>query len=278
MLHWRTVLVIVISIPIVVTESFDTYPGLDYKLSLCVWSDRTPVQTLELLLQCMRASIFRCLEFHQPQPMEHMESHLMCGVINSGFNIKPMHWDIKIYSPLKLLINILHFHILHSIRCQKASVKLIADSEDKKHYCGKLAPFFVSFLSTAKVTYDEIFDFYYGYHFVLYYEGVNRTQTVQEIYLTSDKAIIENTYVYPGFYQRNFNQLFVFVAKEVHKFVIDIIAHVAVHIHDGPGPKSPVLDVHFNPDGSTSFSFTASLGCIAAMIPGINSYSASHDN
>ena len=268
---WRSVLIIVITQSIVMAETFGTCPGLDYKLSLCVRPDRTQVQTLDLLLQCVRASIFRCLEFHQPQPMEHMESHFICGVINSGFSNEPMHWDIKVCFPFRLLINTLHFHIFHSVRCQKASVKLIADGEDKKHYCGKLAPFSVSFVSTkAKVTYDEISDFYYGYHFVLYYEGVNRTQTVPEIYPTPNAGFINNTYVYPGLYQRNMNQLIVFVAKAINRLSIEILTHVTVHIHDGPGPLSSVLDVHFNQSGFASFVFTASLGCIAATVPVIS--------
>ena len=267
----RIVLAVVISITIVSSETFGTCPGLDFKLSLCVRSASSHVRTLELLFRCVRTSIFRCLEFPQPQQVPYVESHLICGVINSGLSMKTMHWDIKVYFPLHLLIKILRFHIPHSVRCQKASVKLAADVGENKRYCGKLEPFNVSFLSTkGNVTYNETSDFYYGYHFVLYYEGVTRTQTIQEVYIISDKFIINNTYVYAGFHQLTMNQQYMFVANQAKVFALNITSHVTLHVHDGPGPLSPVPKIYFDHNGFALLDFTASLGYIAATVPFIS--------
>ena len=131
-----------------------------------------------MLLGCIHKSFYRCLEFHEPQDQSHVEAHLICGVINTGFDIKPAQWNIQVYSSLQTSIQILHFHVPTSHQCQKASLRLSSRTESQQ-YCGKLAPFAISFAhNQVKVGYNEIFDFYYGYHAVLYYEGVYIIQNI----------------------------------------------------------------------------------------------------
>ena len=89
MAHYcKSLWTIVISLTLVSSQTLGTCPGLDFKISLCVKGARSEVQTLELLYRCAMQSLHRCLEFHQPQHHSHVESQLICGVKNSGFDIE----------------------------------------------------------------------------------------------------------------------------------------------------------------------------------------------
>ena len=116
-------LVTMISLTSVSSGALDTGSGLDYKLSLCVDGYRNQVlEALGSFFKCVRSSFYRCLEFHQPQHENRIELHLICGVINSGFDMKPTQWTIKVCSPLHISIRMLHFHIAHLKECKNAYV------------------------------------------------------------------------------------------------------------------------------------------------------------
>ena len=159
----------------------------------------------------------------------------------------------------------LHFHIPHSIQCQRASL-VIAKDKSKK-CCGKLAPFSTSFPgSKVTIIYSEAFDYYYGYYFVLYYEAVNAIYIVHEFYGMSPTGFVDKTFIYPGIPITNLKQQYIFVANELKFVHLSIISNVSVRVHDGPGKLSPKLEL-IDRYPSTVVNFTGSLGYVVATVP-----------
>ena len=160
----------------------------------------------------------------------------------------------------------LHFHIPHTVQCQKAFLA-ISTKENSKKYCGKLVPFSTSFQeSQVNIIYHELFAYYYGYYFVIYYEAVNVTYTIQEFYWISQQDLIDNTIVYPGFHRGSLNQQFIFVAHDLKFVRLFIVSSIFIQVHDGPGKLSPKLEA-YNDNNSSSVNFTGSLGFIVIAVP-----------
>ena len=121
------------------------------------------------------------LLFHKPLTDPHAEIRPLCGVINTGNQLKAHTWHIVVPSTFSLYINFLHFYLPMSPDCKfgtRVLLKVInKDSEPTVYtYCGHRVPWYISFLlSRVIINCSTEYDTPPGFYFVVTFQAFDRT-------------------------------------------------------------------------------------------------------
>ena len=157
------------------------YVGIRYQLHRCLCDSYSLPSCLTQQQACLQSSIFSCLLFHKPLAEHHAEIRPLCGVINTGYQLKAHTWHIAVPSTFCLYINFLHFYLPMSPNCKFGTRVLLKvfnkDSEPTVYtYCGHCVAWYMSFLlSQVIINCSTEYDTPPGFYFVVTFQSFDST-------------------------------------------------------------------------------------------------------
>ena len=151
---------------------------LKYQLQKCSKRQQSIQSAFSQLLQCIEASVYRCVFLHEPLGREYItEVKGACGVINQGQQLRPYTWTISVHSKYSLSINFLHFHLPalvspRHLTCEHIAVLLRAPGYPERRYCGYRMPWTNSISHPyANIIFFKEQELLKGYYFVITFEA-----------------------------------------------------------------------------------------------------------
>ena len=86
--------------------------NFDYEIIKCLAHKKTYALTFKHLYLCYRKSIYQCAVNVTPSKLSSKTSHIICGVINSGYlDAKLKTWMIKVLDTAEIHLEFLNFNI-----------------------------------------------------------------------------------------------------------------------------------------------------------------------
>ena len=245
--------------------------GIRYQLHRCLCISNSLSSCLTQQQACLQSSIYRCLLFHKPIADPRAEIRPLCGVINTGKQLKAHKWHIAVPSAFGLYINFLHFYLPMSPNCKFGTRVLLRvinkDSEPTVHtYCGHRVPWYLSFLlSPVIIDCNTEHDTPAAFYFVVTFQAFDSmlpsivlTQVNEYEGLRNVKyKYLKNNDWFP-YYEKLFTFAYLsigqersFVEMEIHFHIIEqVYLRIKLHsspetfsqmtIYDGPGILSPI--------------------------------------
>jgi hypothetical protein len=214
---------------------------------------------VSLQLFCVESAIHRCSLFHAPRQHQHVYRGKLCGVINTGENIRSQTWKISVPRQFGLYIDFLQFHLPSSPGCEHcAHVTVTFDGQRdvvSYMYCGYRTPWYLGLLENkAVVTLKEgtrpppI-----GFYFILTYYAFDYlapSVSVQMLMETADSSKAGRMDLYKTLFinvDQSYKKLRVDLHFMIHAKVMDTIRlnykkEFDVEVYDGPGPLSPLAE------------------------------------
>ena len=231
----------------------DVNIDLQYQLRKCISRSSSVFSAIAQQLWCLKASLFRCLLFHEPTNRQHEETEMLCGVINSGQQIKPHTWHIALTNKYSLYIDFLHFLLPMSPHCKSTatvSIKSLQLEQPTHTYCGYRMPWHISFFhSHARVQCIAEYNTPQGFHFVMTFQSF-------DIQLSSVSLVQLNEHElhFKAFTVANLaiGKALSFHETEIQLHIVIMVCNKIVlqhspsallklKIYDGPGPLSPEI-------------------------------------
>ena len=124
--------------------------------------------------------------------MHYAEIRPLCGVINTGNQLKAHTWHIAVPFTFSLYINFLHFYLPMSPNCKFGTRVLLTvinkDSEPTVYiYCGHRVPWDISFLlSRVIINCSTEYDTPAGFYFLVTFQAFDSTYTTLSSTHTSE--------------------------------------------------------------------------------------------
>ena len=157
---------------LVQAEIGDVNVGLHYEVSQCVCDSSSLHECLTQQFLCLKSSIFRCLQFHEPLTNQYYEIGTLCGVINTGGQLMTHTWHITVHYGFSLQLKFLHFHLPGTIHCVPGTTVSVNTTDINHKYCGHRVPWNIAFpQSHATVKSNTEYHTPRGFHFVMIYRA-----------------------------------------------------------------------------------------------------------
>ena len=152
------------------------WTGLDTSLAKCLNVLQNYVADLNVMQVCYKSSLYRCTRHYNLLAEGHVDFQPLCGVLNSGVEVHPTKWTIRVYTNFVIFMRFFHFNLPCTVKCQKASLKLW--SQLYLIYCGRMMPWNIS-IQHHTVLLEYKSDYVYpGFHFTMVYEVIDLTSPV----------------------------------------------------------------------------------------------------
>ena len=249
----------------------DAWKGLDLSMVQCLRAIAHHIASLEKIYSCFRQSLYRCHNYHTSYSEYHLDFQLLCGVLNTGWNLRPFVWVIRVYKNFGIFLDFLDFHLPCSVECQKASV--IVSSEKPLIYCGKRVPWDISVQGNMiNVVYFSPFKIYQGFYFIMVYEAIDITSPDVtrhgHSFWSTGKQTVQYSLFGNRYAQFQYNmQNYHLIAGMLSKVCITVyhLKAYELEIYDGPGTLSSLITIT---DNTNSFiCLSAYYGFVRYFLP-----------
>ena len=270
-IHQCLIWTIFVNCMLVYADIGGVHVGIRYQLHRCLCHSYSLPSCLTQQQACLQSSIFRCLLFHKPLAKHLAEIRPLCGVINTGNQLKANTWRIAVPSTFSLYINFLHFYLPMSPNCKfgtRVLLKVInKDSEPPVYtYCGHRVPWDISFLlSRVIINCNKEYDTPPGFYFVVTFQAFDSTlpsialtqvNEYEELKIvnTSDSSVLKSWW---SKYDKRFTFAYLSIGQDRSFIELEVQLHIIVlviyrislqsslyifsqmTVYDGPGILSP---------------------------------------
>ena len=226
----------------------DTWKGVDYSLGRCLRIKQTYIANIDHLQLCFQQSLYKRYDYHSRSAEYHEDFQLSCGILNTGIQLKPATWTVRVFRNLAIVLSFPEFHLPCSTKCKKASVNVWSRRLSNLTFCGKRVPWNISLqFHIAKISYLSPFGGYNGFYFILVYEAVDLTSSLLSLgYIDGFFHLV---------YQEPFRSFFLDLHSNssVHNyyFLVDVQNRLcvkkiepiieAINLYNGPGPLAELI-------------------------------------